>query len=481
MAYSIFQENKIIKVAPGKLSRYIKDTNLVSNTGRTSVTYYQNELAIPARFKMYLHQIKISRCCHAYIRRFFQGDIFITIKWSMFEFEEFITSPEKLDHNKTKFDFTIKYALELDEDFVYRISETPITFKLHAVCDGTEIFLSQTQFFVDNILEVVNHKQSQRLFFTSIDVDPNGENIAYLDVWYKFTCKQKTLRSLFPTTKVNTKKKSMTKIADLLSDKFSKKSQNFGTVHVTDSEFDHFADSVLLVLNRNKVLKTTQSDINTELQERVRWLRFEANWKQTLQENAILHGKNPEDVIWRQWREEDTANVRLRTYDDYTQKTYEPELTITIVDLYFLEGCSVLKNDQIRQFFVEYSFLGQEGPEMETPFSVAKKQAEERIVFNFSKTFPINKDYNPKNCKLLTDLIKKDDIIKFTVVSEPLETADKPIQTCTEIGYAEVPFSELIQVEENTDSYEYEIIDRILAMRKMALDFMAPKDYKLYV
>lgn len=498
MAYSLFQENKIIKVCTGKLSRTLnKSTTFNANEGRASATYYQNTISIPARFKIYVHQLKLSKACENYIKKHLAGDVFITLKWLLFSFEDHITSPGKLEHNKTKFDFTIKHQLEVDEDFMSKIYATPIVFKLFARCSGSMIFLSEVQFYIDNIIEVVNIKQNQRLFFASSAIDPKGENIAYLDIWYKFTCKQKTLRSLFPTTRDVVKKKPSAKIPDLLCDKFLKRSQNFTSVHVSDSEFDQFADSVLLVLNRNKVLRTTQSDINLMLQERVRWLRFEANWKQTLQENAILHGKNPEKVIWRQWREEDTTNVRLRTYDNIVPKTYPRKLIITVVDLYFLEGSSVLKNESVRQFFIEYSFLGREGPEMESPYSLAKAKPEERIVFNFSKKFHIDMKTNFEDCEMLADLIKHDDIIKFTVISEPLESEEKPIQTCTAVGYAEVPFSELIQVEENIDTDEYEIVDinninivvgymtikfeGILAMRKMALDLMAPHGYKLYV
>jgi hypothetical protein len=495
MAYT-FSEHKIIKVSPGKLTKYVndKEADTIEDTARFS-SLISSRNTVPGRFKMYLHQIKLSKHCMAYLKKEMKGDIFITIKWFIFKFSEFITSPENVDHNKTKFDFTAKYQVEVDEDFVNRINENPISFRLYARCGHADIFLSEAQLFISNIIEMVNVKQQHRVYFTGTASDLVGENIAYLDIWYKFTCKQKTLRSLFPDTK--TDEKTATRMADLLNEQFSKKSQNFGFVHVSDSEFDHFADSVLLVLNRNKVLKTTQSDINTELQERVKWLRFEANWKQTLQENAILHGKNPEDVIWRQWREENTANVRLRTYDNLRPQTYRPEVIITVEKLFFLEGMSLLRNDAIRQFYVEYSFLGHEGPEMETPFSVAKANAEEPIVFNFKKIFPIDLHRNHNNCKLLAELIQRDDIIKFMVISEPVENFDKPIQTCTEIGYAEVPFNELIQLQDNVDSYEYDIIDftnpiailgymtikveGILAMRKMALDLMAPKDYKLYM
>ncbi|KAH0822250.1 hypothetical protein GEV33_000541 [Tenebrio molitor] len=154
-------------------------------------------------------------------------------------------------------------------------------------------------------------------------------------------------------------------------------------------------------------------------------------------------------------------------------------------------------SDAVHQIYVEYSFLGQEGPEMETPFSILKSSIHRNMVYNFTKTFDIDIENNYENCKMLTELIKNDDVIRFMVISEPLESLERPIQTCQEVGYAEVRFEEIIQQEDNIDIYQYEVLDinhpmnvvgyitvrfeGILAMRKMALTLMAPKGYKAFM
>ncbi|RZC00565.1 hypothetical protein BDFB_012561 [Asbolus verrucosus] len=463
-----------------------------------STSSHHTSKILPGRLKLYVYYLKLSKTCMNYIKKECSGDIFIKLKWVFLNFHEYITSPEKLENNRAKFDFTAKYQLEIDEDFLSKLNENPLTFEVYAVSEGKEIFLSIAQHYIDNIFEIVNTKQDIKITFSSDIIDLSGESIAHLNIWYKLSCKQKTFKSLFASSKALGKKnKSLAKLSVLLQEKFFQKGHNWGTVHVTDSEVDHFADGLLLVLNRNKVLKTTQSDITTELEQRVRWLRFEANWKQTLQENAILHGKDPNDVAWRQWREEDTANVRLRTYHNRKPMAYTPELSITVVKVMFFEGTPPIRNDIIQKIYVEYSFLGREGPQMETPFSVQKRKANEDIVFNFTQIFEIDIDKDYDTCKMLADVIKTDGQIKFMVIGEPTESLERPIQSCQEIGYAELHISELIQLEENKDTFEYEIVDinnpiavvgyitvkveGILAMRKMALTMLAAKDYHLYI
>ncbi|KAJ3660666.1 hypothetical protein Zmor_005105 [Zophobas morio] len=496
-----FEDYKIYRVTPGKISKYMDDTSPAapfSNAGAVASTNLVP--SVSARFKMYLSQVRISKRTLHQIRKHLDGDIFITLRWKIFEIEDFVTSPGRLDQNRAKFDFTSKYQINLDQECIDKVYNAPMRFQIYANSENQQIFLGESHFFIEDLVNIVNEKQQQKVFFTSHELELAGEQIACLELWYKFTSKQKTLKALVPASRGDTVKKktyAKTKIGHLLNDKFSERTQSTASVYVTDSEIDHFADGVWLVLNRNKVLKTTQSDINTELQERVRWLHFEANWKQTLQENAILHGKNPEKVNWRQWREEDTANVRLRTYNNAVPPMYPPHITITVVDLCFLEGCGLLRNDDIKKFYIEYSFLNYEGPKLETPFSLPKAAADQKITFNFMKQFGIDISENRKNCKRLTELIKNNASVKFIVISEPEEDANHPIQTCQEVGYAEVPLNDLVQLDENEDTFEYDVLDinnatavlgymtikfeGILAMRRMALDMMAPKGYKLYV
>jgi hypothetical protein len=493
-------ETKILRVTPGKLSKYvegIESVGMVYTPGKSIISVVSTKEMVPAELTLHVKSIKLSKVCRKYIAENLEGDKFIKLKWIFLDSEEFIQSPEALTNQKLKLDFTAQYQLDLNHSMIESLDENPVIFHVFVDNKSDEISLSKANFFIEDLLSAVNRKQEARVRFVNSSIDAVASCIAYLDIWYKFSCNKKNIKKLFFRTKEEAvKKRSSIPMFDVMSADIDHK-RNFDNFHVTDSELDQFADNFLLVLNRNKVLKTTQSEINHTLEERVRWLRYEANWKQTLQENAILHGKDPEAVIWRQWREEDTANVRLRTYDNIKPETYRPQLSITIVKLHFLENSYPMLSDAVHQIYVEYSFLGQEGPEMETPFSILKSSIHRNMVYNFTKTFDIDIENNYENCKMLTELIKNDDVIRFMVISEPLESLERPIQTCQEVGYAEVRFEEIIQQEDNIDIYQYEVLDinhpmnvvgyitvrfeGILAMRKMALTLMAPKGYKAFM
>ena len=61
-------------------------------------------------------------------------------------------------------------------------------------------------------------------------------------------------------------------------------------------------------------------------------------------------------------------------------------VTVTISHLVLSTGAPVLENENIRQLFVSYNFLGILPDELETPFSLPKPKAEQQITFNFSKS-----------------------------------------------------------------------------------------------
>ena len=61
-------------------------------------------------------------------------------------------------------------------------------------------------------------------------------------------------------------------------------------------------------------------------------------------------------------------------------------VTVTISHLSLNEKATVLSNDNVKQLFVAYNFLGIEPHELETPFSLPKHKANTSITYNFTKS-----------------------------------------------------------------------------------------------
>lgn len=61
-------------------------------------------------------------------------------------------------------------------------------------------------------------------------------------------------------------------------------------------------------------------------------------------------------------------------------------MTVAINNVALETESEVMQNNDIRQLFVEYKFLGIDPQETETPFSLPKPKPYHNIQFNFSKS-----------------------------------------------------------------------------------------------
>lgn len=261
---------------------------------------------------------------------------------------------------------------------------------------------------------------------------------------------------------------------------------------ITEGENKAFYDALQLVLVRNKALRTRQSEIDTELNDRAEWMHEELKWRLTLQEHAILSGKDPESIRWRQWRDENTSDVRFRTIMD-EEIEYEPVVIITVQHLELLPISQVMLDESIKLIYIEYSFLTHTGLELET--KSLPKTAEGIIVYNFVKRFEIGIHKDNIDTQVLAEHIKANQSIKFTAVHEPIEDPEE-LQTCLALGSCEINLFNLAQHVSNTREEVYPLknaktgaqdighlkirFDGVRAMRTVALTLLAPNAFKIY-
>ncbi|XP_046395348.1 protein fantom-like [Ischnura elegans] len=134
---------------------------------------------------------------------------------------------------------------------------------------------------------------------------------------------------------------------------------------------------------------------------------------------------------------------------DNVSKLPTPQITIEVHSLRLLSECSVAKDPNVHQLFVEYSFLGKGGENLETPVSLPKPQSNEKLSFNFKRVFPMDPTENTMERNILRNMIHMkgkrknkasllaEGKVRFNVVSEPLSDDDSEAE-CIDIGYADV-------------------------------------------
>lgn len=380
-----------------------------------------------------------------------------TLTWKFLDFDPSSTQTITKLNSHYNLDLSFAYKVSIDSSFHLRVTEQPLEFSI-ILGINEECLASGTL--------TINFDSSGKKY-EIVHLKNPSEHLARIEKPYA------TLHVYYrlqedPTSAIQTEQ----------------------TLSPTESEYASFKEALDLVLARNKALRTTQSEISVELKDRVKWLHEESNWRRTLQEYTILCGEDPGGVQWRQWRDENTAGVQLRRYPS-TDAAYEPVVGIVIERMELFANSDIYKNNEHEQFYVEYSFLSYEGPDMETK-SQPKGLA---VTYNFRKAFDVNLETKRKDCELLARMVSQKIPLRFTVVSEPFPDGSL-WQTCEAVGECSVDIFALLQLEENENTDAYPIsrigkegtighlvvtISGLQAMRRTALSILTPSSYDVIV
>ncbi|KAH0816541.1 hypothetical protein GEV33_006250 [Tenebrio molitor] len=167
-------ETKILRVTPGKLSKYvegIESVGMVYTAGKSIISVVSTKEMVPAELTLHVKSIKLSKVCRKYIAENLEGDKFIKLKWIFLDSEEFIQSPEALTNQKLKLDFTAQYQLDLNHSMIESLDENPVIFHVFVDNKSDEISLSKANFFIEDLLSAVNRKQEARVRFVNSSID----------------------------------------------------------------------------------------------------------------------------------------------------------------------------------------------------------------------------------------------------------------------------------------------------------------------
>ncbi|XP_027571629.1 protein fantom isoform X2 [Pipra filicauda] len=190
-------------------------------------------------------------------------------------------------------------------------------------------------------------------------------------------------------------------------------------------------------------------------------------------ETEVIEELEPEDQDDRQ---EDDAVESIKTDSDdciisspvstnikqLNQSTYgnleAEKIRIKITSLGLSES-RITSDDTIQQLFVECRlnhFLAEE-----TPLSLPKPRAGQRIHYNYSTVINVDKAHNGAEREYLKSILLKADppadSLKFTVVSDPPE--DEQDLECEDIGFAYVSLKEIFQKQRDIIEQDIDVLD----------------------
>ncbi|XP_051646435.1 protein fantom isoform X2 [Manacus candei] len=190
-------------------------------------------------------------------------------------------------------------------------------------------------------------------------------------------------------------------------------------------------------------------------------------------ETEVIEELEPEDQDDRQ---EDDAVESIKTDSDdciisspvstnikqLNQSVYgnveAEKIRIKITSL-ALSDSRVTSDETIQQLFVECRlnhFLAEE-----TPLSLPKPRAGQRIHYNYSTVINVDKAHNGAEREYLKSILLKADppadSLKFTVVSDPPE--DEQDLECEDIGFAYVSLKEIFQKQRDIIEQDIDVLD----------------------
>ncbi|XP_077541954.1 protein fantom-like isoform X2 [Haemaphysalis longicornis] len=151
----------------------------------------------------------------------------------------------------------------------------------------------------------------------------------------------------------------------------------------------------------------------------------------------------------------------------------------SIINLGFLPGASVLKNKSVEMIFVEFHFLDCAPEDLETPVALPKPKPPQRIAFNFRKVIHLDTSCHEERREALASMLSSRNpnsaIIKFTVVSEPLDK-DKDAE-CQDVGTASVDLKQILKYGKDIIEEDVDVMDtksnKVIGKLNISIEILA--------
>ncbi|XP_076666397.1 uncharacterized protein LOC143367990 [Andrena cerasifolii] len=121
----------------------------------------------------------------------------------------------------------------------------------------------------------------------------------------------------------------------------------------------------------------------------------------------------------------------------FLQMTEEDTIVIEIVNMVLFPKSSLMENNEIQLLYIEYSFLGHCGADMETVSIRKPRPPNQKLTFNFRKKFRVDSQRHSVEDNVLRSMLhdSMDPNIKFIIVCEPVPE-ETDTKECLEVGYA---------------------------------------------
>ncbi|XP_036145272.1 uncharacterized protein LOC105837120 isoform X2 [Monomorium pharaonis] len=323
--------------------------------------------------------------------------------------------------------------------------------------DNTNYTLARAKVSIKDILDYPQNKLHYIVPVNGIIPSFLGVNFGQLSLWVRLSCnvdmvksfkKQYDINSLKDTLPTPPVKKDITDVSRKplfphstipphVSDVMSIKDQQKDSLVFQDS-MDQDTQSLLDSSFQYEIENSDDENSNNEELT----LSTNATNKMSKEENGMITVRNLDSKMYNNnEKKENNASrdspsvTELRTL--LANGREKDAIIIEIVSMQLLNESCIMQDDEIQLLYIEYSFLGNFGEDMETVSVEKSKTSDQEMVYNYKKKFWINKATHPIQRDNLRAMLAETTSpnITFTIMSEPLPE-EREVKDCKEVGYA---------------------------------------------
>lgn len=164
-----------------------------------------------------------------------------------------------------------------------------------------------------------------------------------------------------------------------------------------------------------------------------------------------LHESEAQNEIAKN-EDSDSEGLIIPNGKDYSKSSIPKDkdddtVTVVISHLTLEIDSKPVKDENVKQLYVEYRFLNYPPEQLETPYSLPKPKNGQQVYYNFYKCFHVDYQNNYDKRQFLASMLLPNDPdkgrIRFTIVSEPEQESQG--EECEEIGVAYVSLLDIIR------------------------------------
>ncbi|XP_035730778.1 uncharacterized protein LOC118445425 [Vespa mandarinia] len=365
---------------------------------------------------------------------------------------------------------TLKYPkLNFNSSFVYHIPDLftffncalseYVIFQANVVEQNTTTYaVAKAKLSIKDILDYPQNKLHYIAPMSSVISCTLGMNFGQLSLWVRLSC---------DVEQVDAFKRQCGLLPSLQQIQKAIFQEDLSTLKETNEEYQKiFNDTAQVMSDINEKKKCKEEIENPTINSsNVKSATYVKNG--SFNSEMILLSKQSKKIARWATKEEENNNVTQTdkvNIDDFNSFISHPlekdTIVIQINKIILFENSSVMLDNEVHLLYLEYSFLGYRGADMETESIMKPKTAKEPLIYNFKKIFPIDEEYHSIERNTLRAMLNEsiNPNIKFILVSEPLPE-ETDIKDCVEIGYANFNIREYA-LGDNDQSVTLPIIDQ---------------------